>query len=97
LTSLNIIEYVSMLAVAVCMACRHSLRLASQHKVQALLAFPDDDGEGHDGVVAWAAHRNIKLVNLSSQVSRFTKCFWLDVLKQCSSFVMYLRCSSARC
>ncbi|KAF6263286.1 hypothetical protein COO60DRAFT_488362 [Scenedesmus sp. NREL 46B-D3] len=48
---------------------RHSLRVASQHKVQALLAFPDEDGEGHDGVVAWAAHRNIKLVNLSSQVS----------------------------
>jgi hypothetical protein len=36
--------------------------------VQALMAFPDEDGEGHDGVVAWAAHRNIKLVNLSSQV-----------------------------
>jgi hypothetical protein len=52
--------------------CRHSLRLASQHKVQALLAFPDEDGEGHDGVVAWAAHRNIKLVNLSSQVGRQT-------------------------
>jgi hypothetical protein len=36
--------------------------------VQALMAFPDEDGEGHDGVVAWAAHRNIKVVNLSSQV-----------------------------
>jgi hypothetical protein len=36
--------------------------------VQALMAFADEDGEGHDGVVAWAAHRNIKLVNLSSHV-----------------------------
>jgi hypothetical protein len=36
--------------------------------VQVLMAFPDEDGEGRDGVVAWAAHRNITLVNLSSQV-----------------------------
>jgi hypothetical protein len=51
-----------------CCTCRHSLRLASKHKVQALLAFPDDEGESHDGVVAWAAHRNIRLVRLASQV-----------------------------
>lgn len=48
---------------------RHTLRYSSQHKVQAMLYFPDEDGDGFDGVVAWAAHRNLKIINISSQVT----------------------------
>ncbi len=47
---------------------RHSLRFASQHKVQAMLWHPDDVDGGADGVVVWAAHHNIKVFSISTQV-----------------------------
>jgi hypothetical protein len=49
---------------------RRTLRKASQHKVVGgLLWFPDPDGDGPDGCLAWAAHSSIKVVNLSSNVT----------------------------
>jgi len=38
--------------------------------VQALITFPDDDVEDLHWRGGWAAHKNIKLVSVSSQVRR---------------------------